>query len=661
MKRIKNYDSLYITHGHYDVAMADRREQEKKEENANQGNEKGANNPPEENIEARPSSEEKKEGEGAEKEVKPKGEEPNKHALIKDIMANNAIEPAVEEEDIEFKKVKVIEEEEFSWINLDRYLHSKYRHWPASLRILIEIVLTQLVLMTPPLLTGFLIMPRDEFYDVFITIFDGKPDNDPIVIYIRTILFLTLAHTVYTLIMFLAEHILYFTVTVFGLLKIPMNEYAIELIQVINATSWWWTQAMVSLVFFYIGINVFPEYDLGKKVPTTEYIVVTALLCYGVVMCVLFIEKLIMAFLTSEIRRQEYRDRIWNINYKTFIFKKLAALSEASPGERRALASEMASEFDPGFFLKYSDLRLNSQKAAENVAESIFGYLEIKRLLYEDIEKFFPDNPDEVYRYLSGSETADEKKVPITFEQLRERAVALYQDRTDITYTLHARDRVINKLDIILMSIALYFSVILVMVILGVEYKVFLASMGPNIVAFSWIFSDTIKEIYNCFVFLLVNHPFDFGDRVVIDNEELKVTSVDLLSTSFVGENDVSVFIPNISLIKKEIHNIRRSSKQWEILTVKIGGSTTFGKALQLQDKVVEELGKHHKLFTGDFTIKNFSGGGDPIALTVAIKQQMNLQDTASRQARRKEMIKIMEEKMKAVGISYLNSFEFKN
>jgi small-conductance mechanosensitive channel len=615
-------------------------------------------NPPngkESNPEGKP--EEKKREE--QKDMKPLGEEPDKQTLIKDILANNAITNPVEGESAEFKKVKVIEEQEFSWINLDEYLHDRYNSWPTTVRVVLEIVIVDVVLMLLPLLTGFVVLSREEFRDMFTIIFDGIPDNDPVIIYIRTILFLALAHNIYTLISLIAEHILYVTITIFGWLKISMNEYAMEVVQVINATSWWWTQAMVSLLFFYVGTKIFPSYKLNAFTPTTTYITITFLLCYGAVLCVLFIEKFVMASLISEIRRQEYRDRIWNINYKTFIFKKLAAISETSPGDRKRVAEEMVSEFDPGFFLKYRDLKLNSEKAAENVAESIFGYLEIKKLLYRDIQKYFPENFDEVYRYLVDTDN-EEKRQPITFEQLKERVVALYQERTDITFTLQARDRVINKLDIILMSIALYFGVILVMIILGIDYKVFLASLGPTIVAFSWIFSDTIKEIYNCFIFLLVNHPFDFGDRVVIDNEELKVTSVDLLSTSFTGENNVSVFIPNISLFAKKISNIRRSAKQWEILTVKIGGSTTFEKALALQDKLAEELEKSHKLFTGEVLLKNFSGGGDAVALTVAIRQQTNLQDTASKLARRKEIVGAMEKTMRSSGIAYLNSFEFK-
>lgn len=583
-----------------------------------------------------------------------------KEEIIEDIIANNAVEaPQSEEAKMMFTKAKVIDDEiEFSLWNVDGYLHFKYRYVPSTVRKLIEILIVTILFMGIPVALAFLERGKKALY-IFPQILRNK-GSGTLHLFVKINLFLTLCHVIYVLVSIFADNILYLIITVLRWMNIEPNEYIIETIQVINSTSWCWKQALASILIFCVATLISQPYSFGKNDGSYRYIAITLIMMYSLFMTIIFAEKFVMCFLISEIRRKEYRNRIWDINYKTFIFKKLAAVSEASPSERRELSETMETDFDPGFYLKYNDLKLNSVEAAETVAESIFGFLEIQELIYEDIKKFFPQNHDEVYAYLSENYKASDGNRPsISFQELKIRAVTLYRERADISRTLQSRDIIINKLDIILLSLSMYFGAILVMILLGVDYKLFLASVGPSVVAFGWIFSDTIKEIYNCFIFLLVNHPYDFGDKVVIDGEELYVSAVDLLSSTFVGVNGRQVFIPTNYLFHRKIYNIRRSGKQFEVVGILLNKTTTFDGVLELKDRVSKMLAASNKSFSGEMYLKDFKAEGDNVKISFAIQHQSNFQDVKKRENRRVEFINILENEMKALRITHLNSYVF--
>ncbi|CAD25766.1 hypothetical protein [Encephalitozoon cuniculi GB-M1] len=600
-----------------------------------------------------------------EKEAKEKGNGEEKtdakdgEGMINDIIANNAVDvqPVEPENKMMFSKAKVLDEEELSFWNIDSYLHSKFSYIPETIRGLLEIIVVVTLFMVFPVMLGFLErgnettrLPAQVFQNT------GK---GPTYLFFRINLFISMSYSIYVVVSLFASNILYIIVAVLNFFSFDLDEYTIEVIQVINSTSWCWKQSLIAFLIFLAASITSQPYEFGDNDGSYKYKVITMVLMYSIFMLVIFVEKFFMCFMISEIRRKEYRDRIWDINYKTFVFKKLAAISEAHPWERKELAETMEPDLDPGFYLKYSDLKLNSVEAAETVAESIFGFLEVRTLIYEDLVKFFPNNHDEVYEYLAeNSEIKDKNNPPITFEDLKAKAVALYKERTDISRTLQSRDIVINKLDIILVAIAMYFGVVVVMILLGINYSGMLAAIVPSIVTFSWIFSDTIKEIYNCFIFLLVNHPYDFGDRVVIDGEELYVSSVDLLSSTFTGVNGRQVFIPTSALFRAKIHNIRRSGKQSSEVNILVSKMTSFDAALRLKDRVARMLSES-KSFSGEIYIREFRAEGDHVRICLAIQHQSNFQDVKKKHDRRIEIVSILEKEMKAQGIEYLNSYTF--
>lgn len=73
-------------------------------------------------------------------------------------------------------------------------------------------------------------------------------------------------------------------------------------------------------------------------------------------------------------------------------------------------------------------------------------------------------------------------------------------------------------------------------------------------------------NLYDAFVFILYMRPYDIGDRVLLDEDNLVVKKIGLTSTTFERWNNELVIISNRHIKSRALRNIRRSRcQQWKI------------------------------------------------------------------------------------------------
>lgn len=599
-----------------------------------------------------------------EEDKKEDTEKDKKEEIVSDIIANNPLNTGNEDQEEEeiraFTKKNVIEEVSFSWFYLNEYLDWYFQNIPETIRVIAECLIIFILFMSLPILLLYLKKGGKVTLEVLKSMIYGGTQQDPVDHFLITFLFITCIYILNALVTLVSDNILYICLSILEFFNVSINEFTIQFLQIIKATNYYWRTALICFLVFMAHNYLLGEYQWFLTSYETSHVVLTFLLWYGCLMLILFVEKFFLNFCTSEIRRREYRGRIWDINYKTFVFKKLIALSKADPGDREDLATEMVNDFDPGFYIKHNDIRLNSSKDATDMVETIFAYFEIQHLTYKDIEKYFPENPKEVYEYLANKKlTEEDKKEILKFERISDEAVKLQQERTDMMRTLIDRESIFDKLDLILMSAGLYVGLLLLLILFGIPYQIYLASVGPVFFTFGWIFSDTIKEIYNCFVFLLVKHPYDIGDRVVIDDKEYVVSKTDVLASTFLDENGKTVYIPTPILFTKAICNMRRSRRQSESLTLLVDQSTKFTQAIELRNKVRKALKELKNSFTGEVTLRSFEMVGGNVALILVIQHSSNFQQANEKLKRREVCTEIVQKNLLSCGIKYNNSFGY--
>ena len=146
-------------------------------------------------------------------------------------------------------------------------------------------------------------------------------------------------------------------------------------------------------------------------------------------------------------------------------------------------------------------------------------------------------------------------------EQIVRRFVEIYERRRDLAKSLASTTSVLATLERIILS-ALYF--LLVFVVLGIfEQNIvemwFTAS--SMLLAFVFMFGNSIKQLFESVIFIFVIHPFDVGDAVLIENERHAVRNIGILTTETVKWNGQVIYYPNASMSTKPLVNLTRMKK----------------------------------------------------------------------------------------------------
>ena len=70
---------------------------------------------------------------------------------------------------------------------------------------------------------------------------------------------------------------------------------------------------------------------------------------------------------------------------------------------------------------------------------------------------------------------------------------------------------------------------------------------------------NVAKNTFEAINFLFVSHPFDVGDRVVVNGDILSVHKINITATLLRTVDEQLIYYPNTILATKPIRNLRRS------------------------------------------------------------------------------------------------------
>lgn len=366
-----------------------------------------------------------------------------------------------------------------------------------------------------------------------------------------------------------------------------------------------------------------------------------------------FIAMLILNICIYDIKRSSYKDAIWGLNYKIFIFKKMEEIANApNAGERDRICKEMVPSYDPGFCLKDTGFFL-SDEDAKIVANNILVSLKKKKLELADIKKYFPDDYEQVFAYFSGVDITEENAI-ITATAFIKRAKELFLKRKDMLKTLIDRDYIFDMLESLVSLVVLYVAAIVLCLLFDIEYKLYLFGFGSSLLTFSWVFADTIKKIFICFIFVLLIKPYDIGDRVVISNDDLRVHKINLLHTTFLNKNRSVVYHSNDVLFNTPILNYARSPYQTIEIEIVPENVVTLQQVKKIEENALEKVKNIPKHF---ISLEISEKSESKIRFMVYLKN--NLQDDITLKNRKNILMKLFDKALTEVGVPHKNSYIF--
>eukprot|EP00898_Chlorokybus_atmophyticus_P001837 jgi/Chlat1/2654/Chrsp178S02508 len=240
----------------------------------------------------------------------------------------------------------------------------------------------------------------------------------------------------------------------------------------------------------------------------------------------------------------------------------------------------------------------------------------------------------------------------VTKEALKLWVLKVYQARKSLALSLRDTKSVVAQLHNVLNFAVFLVLLIVCPFIMGVAVSALLVALSSWVLLFVFIFGNSAKATYECLVFLFSVHPFDVGDRCIIDNIHMFVDEIRLQSTVFLKSDGEKVYYPNAALLLKPISNLNRSAHQWDEATFTIDAHTRPEALEALHAKVAEYLAANPVWFypTAKLNIRDI---GDNQRMIIAINWQhkINFQNMGDRWSRRTQLIILAKKEMDRVGI----------
>nr|VDD33209.1 unnamed protein product [Brassica oleracea] len=206
-----------------------------------------------------------------------------------------------------------------------------------------------------------------------------------------------------------------------------------------------------------------------------------------------------------------------------------------------------------------------------------------------------------------------------------------------------------------LISGVLYVVIFIIwLVLLDVLTTKFLVVFSAKLVGLAFIVGSTCKNIFESFIFVFVMHPYDVGDRCVVDGVALLVEEIDLLTTKFLKLDNEKVFYPNATLISKPISNYYRSPDMGDSILFSIAFSTSAAKIATLKEKVKEYLVQNTQNWYPEFllfvqAIENVN----KLNLNLVVTHTMNFQNFGEKNLRRTDLVIALKRILEDLEIDY--------
>ncbi|KIJ22990.1 hypothetical protein M422DRAFT_276512 [Sphaerobolus stellatus SS14] len=219
-------------------------------------------------------------------------------------------------------------------------------------------------------------------------------------------------------------------------------------------------------------------------------------------------------------------------------------------------------------------------------------------LVPADIAKFFPtaEAADEAFALFDRDGNGD-----ATLEEVELACMDCHNEQLSIANSLKDLDSAVGRLD----NIFIYFLIaaLIVAVVLDSQLTTLLAGVGTFVLGLSWLIGGSLAEVLTSIIFLFIKHPYDVGDRVVINATNYTVQEIMLLSTIFLDKNNTAVQVPHIVLSTAFISNIRRSPTMSETFAFDVAFDTTFSQIEQLRVKMLAFVVANKRDFMPSFDI----------------------------------------------------------
>lgn len=256
---------------------------------------------------------------------------------------------------------------------------------------------------------------------------------------------------------------------------------------------------------------------------------------------------------------------------------------------------------------------------------------------------------DLVLPLFDGAETGKIDRKALTSWVIR-----VYTERKALAHALTDTKTAVKQLDKVVMVVLVFITFVIWLVLMEIATTKILLVMSSQLVAASFLFGSSCKTLFESIIFVFVMHPYDVGDRCVVDGIQLLVEEMNLLTTVFLKADNEKVYYPNSVLATKPISNCYRSPDMGDSVEFSIDFATSADKIGMLREKIKNYLENTPQLWypNHNVVVKEIVNVNS-IKMVLFCTHTMNFQDIGERSRRRTELVLTLKRIFEEIGISY--------
>ncbi|XP_071924417.1 mechanosensitive ion channel protein 6-like [Coffea arabica] len=289
-------------------------------------------------------------------------------------------------------------------------------------------------------------------------------------------------------------------------------------------------------------------------------------------------------------------------------------------------------------------LSCKAEKVAKKIFKNVAKNSEV--IVLEDLKQFMKADKASLAMHLFEGTAGTEGINEHSFTRWM---VDAYKERIYLQLSLSDTKTAVDELHHLMDAVVIIIIVIIWLLIFELAVAHFIVIISSQLLLVGFIFQNTLKTVFEAIIFLFIMHPYDVGDRCEIEEVQMVVVEMNILTTEFERYDGQKIIYPNSILATRPIGNYNRSPHMGDQIEFSIHISTPWDKILTLQQNIRSYVESNAKHWYPDPTIliKDVEDM-NRLVMVVWPKHRMNHQDMRQRWLRRAllvdEMIKIFRE-----------------
>ncbi|GMH29133.1 hypothetical protein Nepgr_030976 [Nepenthes gracilis] len=254
----------------------------------------------------------------------------------------------------------------------------------------------------------------------------------------------------------------------------------------------------------------------------------------------------------------------------------------------------------------------------------------------EDLLKFEVDENEAELLYVELQ--GENHSATVSYETLEKWMVRAHKNCLALGYTLIDAKEVVNCLNKLMSGVVIIAVILSWLFLMKIATTKLIVLIASPLLAATFIFGDTCKTLFEGIIFAFVRHPFDVGDRCIIDGIEMEVKQLGILSTTFlkIGGREESIY-PNSVLVTKPIDNLKGDPDPNDCIELNLDPTTDKSQIDELEKKIKKYLELDRGVKYDDYCRTVIKGIENNIRTAVHFKHTMSTLDVTHSQCYEKK------------------------